>query len=226
VAEKVLVTLPRPERKTLMKKVAPMTQSNTTLARLATGLSGLTVGAYCAFTAYQNGQSLGSGPDAVAFGSAFAAVVIGSWFLLPIAAQAKADGHRARSFSIKAGWVLCLTFVLINAVGSTSVHRGNKVPDNSTAIAAYDSAVAKDEQLRTELAAMKANQRWQGTSGCTDATAEKSRDFCAEVKRAQLGLDRAETSIKTGRPGAADAVHVRRNAAAASQGRDDRYHAV
>jgi hypothetical protein len=171
------------------------------LSRLAIGICGVVVGAYCAYTAFRNGQNLADGVDGIAFGAAFAAVVVGSWFLLPLASQE--TGVKAKL--TRAGWLLCVVFVLINAIGFTATHRTDKVGGNSVAITGYDQALAALNIARDELATMKANPRWASTSGCTNATAEKSLGFCQQVTAKQAEVTAAQATISKGRPGAVDA---------------------
>jgi hypothetical protein len=170
-------------------------------SRLAIGICGLVVGSYCAYASFRNGQSLATGADGIAFGSAFAAVVVGSWFLLPLASRETG----LKAMLTKAGWLLCVAFVLANAIGYTATHRTDKVGGNSVAITGYDQALAALNIARSELETMKANPRWASTSGCTNATAEKSLGFCQQVTAKQAEVTAAQATISKGRPGAADA---------------------
>ena len=172
-----------------------------TLSRLAIGSCGAVVGAYCAFTAFRNGQTLAGGIDGIAFGSAFAAVVVGSWFLLPLAAQSPAK----RAVLMRLGWALCLLFVLINAIGFTANHRTAVVGDKANTIVAYDVALTGLKTAQDALSAMKENRRWQSTSGCTDATAEKSIEFCRQVQQAQADIAKYQPVVSSGKPATADA---------------------
>jgi hypothetical protein len=178
-----------------------MTISITLPSRLAIGMCGVAVGAYCAYSSFRNGQAMASGLDGVAFGAAFAAIVIGSWFLLPLAEEFRGG----RAAAMRAGWALCLAFVLINAIGFTATHRTEGVGGRTTAIQAYDAAIAALPSAMADLAAMKANARWQATAGCTDATAEKSVSFCADVRSKQVDVAKLQSQVNAGRPGAADA---------------------
>ena len=176
-------------------------QLSTLPSRLAIGMCGSVVGAYCAFTAFRNGQSLATGLDGIAFGSAFAAVVIGSWFLLPLAAASP----RARRPLMRLGWALCVAFVLINAIGFTATHRTEKVGDKASAITAYDVALTALQAAQERLTAMKDNRRWQSTSGCTDATIPQSIEFCEDVRQVQSDITRNQAVVSSGRPATADA---------------------
>jgi hypothetical protein len=168
---------------------------------LAIGICGGIVGAYCAYTAFRNGQMLASGLDGVAFGAAFAAVVVGSWFLLPLAALSP----RSRAIIMRAGWALCLAFVLINAIGFTATHRTHTVGDKANAITAYDVSLKSLSEAQERLSALKANPRWAKTSGCSDATAERSIEFCGQVRDAQASVSSNQAVIATGKPATADA---------------------
>ena len=176
-------------------------KSTTTASRLAIGMCGTVVGAYCAYTAFRNGQLLASGLDGIAFGSAFAAVVVGSWFLLPLAAQSP----NGRAALMRLGWALCLAFVLINAIGFTATHRTEVVGSKAGAITAYDTALAGLSQARERITAMKANARWTSTSGCTDATVAKSIAFCDAYTAEKATADSYQALVSAGKPATADA---------------------
>jgi hypothetical protein len=172
-----------------------------TLSRLAIGICGAVVGSYCAFTAFRNGQTLASGVDGIAFGSAFAAVVIGSWFLLPLASQSP----KGRAVLMRIGWALCLAFVLVNAIGFTATHRTTQVGDRNNAITSYDTALAGLAQAQERLSAMKHNARWQSTSGCTDVTVPQSVAFCDDLRATQAKADQFSATVSAGKPATADA---------------------
>lgn len=171
------------------------------LSRLAIGICGLVVGGYCAFTAFRNGQNFAGGVDGLVVGAAFAAVVVGSWFLLPLASVA--SGRRA--IVTRAGWLLLVAFVLINAIGFTATHRSANVGLAAVAITGYDQALATLTTARAELDTMKANPRWTATTGCTNATAEKSVGFCGLVASRQQDVRTAQEAISRGKPATADA---------------------
>jgi hypothetical protein len=176
-------------------------KTTTLLPRFAIGICGGIVGAYCAYTAFRNGQMLATGLDGVAFGSAFAATVVGSWFILPLAAHSPAG----RAALMRLGWALCLAFVLINAIGFTASHRTMQVGEKANSIVSYDTALKSLQEAQDRLTAMKANPRWVRTSGCTDATAEQSIEFCRQVQQAQSIATGNQAVVASGRPATADA---------------------
>lgn len=172
-----------------------------TLTRVATGMCGAVVGSYAAYSAFRNGQSLAGGVDGIAFGSAFAAVVIGGWFLLPLA-----DRQQGMSkWLMRSGWAMCLIFVLVNAIGFTANHRTTVVGDRANSITAYDTALTGLKSAQEALAAMKSNARWQKTSGCSDVTAERSIEFCRQVQQVQADIARHQPVVTSGKPATADA---------------------
>lgn len=171
------------------------------LSRLAIGMCGMVVGAYCSYTAFRNGQMLAPGLDGIAFGSAFSSVVVGSWFLLPLAAQSPSS----RAIIMRAGWALCLAFVLINAIGFTATHRTHTVGDKANAITIYDMSLTSLKNAQERLTALKANARWAKTSGCSDATAERSIEFCRQVQQAQADVASNQAVVTAGKPATADA---------------------
>ena len=164
-------------------------------ARLAIGLCGCVVGTYCAYAAFRNGQTLAPGLDGDMFGAAFAAVVIGSWFILPL----------SRNLLSRAGWLLCTAFVLINAIGYTAMHRTEKVGGKQNTIVNYNTAQQGLEQATERLTAMKGNDRWKSTSGCTDATVEQSVTFCRQFSETQAKADKLQAIVSAGAPATSDA---------------------
>src|SRR5262245_46734742 len=176
-----------------------MSESTTSPSRLAIEICGFVVGGFAAYTAFRNGQGMAAGLDGIAFGSAFAAVVVGSWFLLPLAEEFSG----VRAAILRAGWALCLAFVLANAIGYTATHRTEGVSDRSTAIHAYDAAIQALPRTEGELATMKQNVRWTATAGCTNATAETSKAFCEAITAKQAELKEVRARVTFGRPGAA-----------------------
>lgn len=167
----------------------------TFMARLAIGLCGCTVGSYCALSAFRNGQNLAPGIDGMMFGAAFAAVVIGSWFILPL----------SRSPLARAGWLLCTGFVLANAIGFTATHRTGTVGEKQNSIATYNTALTGLQQATERLTAMKGNRRWESTSGCTNATVEQSVTFCNQFSATQAKADKFQAIVSAGKPATADA---------------------
>lgn len=170
-------------------------------SRMAIGMCGAVVGSYAAYSAFRNGQALASGLDGLAFGSAFAAVVIGSWFLLPLAAQSP----KGRAVLMRIGWGLCLLFVLIQAIGFTATHRTTQVGDRANVITGYQVALDSLTQTQERLTAMKSNARWQSTAGCTNATVEASIAFCDDYKATQAEANTFSATVFAGKPATADA---------------------
>lgn len=168
-------------------------------------IGGCVAGAYCVFSAFQNGSTLSDGVTAKMFGAAFAAVTIISWFMLPWADQLQNSGSRQEARVWRAGWVLALGFVLTNSIMFAAFHRTNMVEGNGTAITRYDQALANKDRAAGDLTALKKNTRWERTSGCSNATAELSLTFCGDVRTAQGRIDAADAVILLGRPGAKDA---------------------
>jgi hypothetical protein len=129
------------------------------------------------------------------FGAAFAAVVIGSWFILPL----------SRNLLARAGWLLCTGFVLANAIGYTASHRTTTVGEKQNTIAAYTTAQQGLEQATERLTAMKGNRRWESTKGCTDVTVEQSVTFCDQLSATQAKADKLQAIVLAGKPATSDA---------------------
>jgi len=175
-------------------------------ARVATGLSGIICGAFSASAAFVNGKNLGTtDTSGLLFGAAFAAVVVGSWFLPGYAAEAWSRNARARAVTLWIGWAITVAFVLVNAVGFTALHRSETVGHRAIEASSYDRAQAQLETATAELAAAKANPRWLTTAGCTNATAERSRAFCEAVQAKQAEIQAARAVLDRGKPASVDA---------------------
>jgi hypothetical protein len=72
-------------------------------------------------------------------------------------------------------------------------------------IETYERAQRLEAQAETELNKLKTNPRWDLTSGCSDVTAVKSKQYCEQVLKAQARLSSAGSVLDQGRPAAKDA---------------------
>jgi hypothetical protein len=72
-------------------------------------------------------------------------------------------------------------------------------------IDAYERARQVEALATAEITGLRTNPRWQITSGCSNATAEKSKAYCAMVHNAQAKIEAAEAQLVQGRPGTKDA---------------------
>lgn len=79
---------------------------------------GCIAGAYSAFAAYSNGETLTGGTAGAMFGLAFAAVVIISWIMLPWADRRAGEGSYRDAWLWRASWLMALGFVLANSIAS------------------------------------------------------------------------------------------------------------
>ena len=183
-----------------------MKNSTSPLSRSILGLCGLAVGSYCALTAFENGRSL-SHDDTIrlGIGIAFAAVAVGSWFLLPIAdAWSRAKCHGTAAFLV-VSWALCLCFIIANAVMFTAGVRTEHVNEKTITIADYNRAEENRVTARADLASLKGDELWTLTHECANATRERSIRYCDKVAAAQGALTRAEHTLQGGRPAEPDA---------------------
>lgn len=175
------------------------------VSRLTSFLAGLVCGGYAAVAAFRNGYSLGSTEvDGYIIGAAFAAVVVGSWPLLGLAERRKAQGLIMHAWGLRFGWALLLAFILVNAVGYAATHRAEKTGDKVIAAEAYERAQIQFDALTQAIADMKGNDRWTATAGCTDATVDKSIEFCDRLQAKEALLADTNLVLSKGRPAAAD----------------------
>lgn len=181
-----------------------MNTSTSPVLRASLAACGFAAGAYCVFAAYNNGSMLADGVPGIMFGVAFAAVVVASWLMLP-KAETLAVAGSSEAWLWRAGWLLALGFVLANAITYSAHYRVEAVNDKVTKIDGYQEAKADKARAVDDLAALKKNARWDATKGCSDTTAERSKDFCSKVSTAQERVQHASGILAVGRPGSADA---------------------
>jgi transposase-like protein len=139
------------------------------------------------------------------FGIGFTAIVCLSWLMWPLASWCARLGAYDRSRLLKAAWVPMFFFVIGNAIMFTAQHRTETVSGKTVAIDGYEAAKVDKARMVAELDTLKTNSRWAASQGCTNATAQKSKDFCDGVKALQGRIQAAQAKIETGRPGSADA---------------------
>ena len=175
------------------------------LSRSILGACGLTSGAYCALSAFWNGQSLAHDNTGYVFGAAFVALVVASWFLLHLADGWRKAGEPMTAALITGFWVLLMAFTLTNAVTFTASTRTEHVGEKVLTIEAYNRAKETRATALADLATVKTNPRWIATNGCTNATNEKSKQFCNGVTMALGQLKIADTTLASGKPASADA---------------------
>ena len=172
----------------------------TALSRLATGAAGIALGAVCVLMAWEMGISQAPGLKGQLYGAAFAAAVVGCWFLPTIART---------TTTVLAGilwlaWIVGTLFVLANAIANTAHDRDASVGTAKSAMDSYDIAQREFKRLEAELAPMKLNPRWEATAGCTNDTAAKSIAYCGEVHRVTVQMDKHRATLAQKRPVSAD----------------------
>lgn len=177
-----------------------MTCATMLAPRLATGAAGIAIGATCAAMAWENGSATATGLQSVLWGAAYAAAVVGSWFL-PTIARTTTPGYKLGAWFL---FLIGTAFVLINAIGYTAKHRDSGVGAARDEIHAHDIAQREYIRLTGELDAMKPNPRWAKTTGCTDITVPQSDKYCAEVRRVRGDLDKHQVTLARPRPLSAD----------------------
>ncbi len=159
---------------------------NHRLLSILIAVGGCVVGSYSAFAAFANGQLIADGVAATIFGVAFAAVVVISWIMLPVADLRFEEGAPRDAWLWRGSWLLALGFVLANSI-VFSAH--------------YRTEVTEVKGLQIE----GTNTRWEATSGCSNVTAPKSKAYCERVHDTQSRIESAQTILVHGRPVANDA---------------------
>jgi hypothetical protein len=178
---------------------------STGAARVATLVFGIGLAAVSGISAFRNGNTLGADEiDKIVFGSGFVFVVGLTWFL-PTLAE---DRFRSRNFVgagfISVVWVFAMLFAVWNAVGFTALHRTGAVAGRATNIDRFDMASRDLTRLDAEIEAAKSQKVYGRTGGCTDVTADLSKQFCSALSEKEAARARAKATIDAGKPGSAD----------------------
>ncbi len=166
---------------------------------------GCIAGAYSAFAAYSNGETLTGGAAGAMFGLAFAAVVIISWIMLPWADQRAEEGSYREAWLWRSSWLLALGFVLANSIAYCAHYRTEMTEAKGLLIDAYGRAQRAEAEASAEIKGLYLNFRWEATNGCSNATAPKSKRFCERMQEAESRAGAARAALAQGRPGAKDA---------------------
>ncbi len=166
---------------------------------------GCIAGAYSAFAAFSNGETLAGGTAGVMFGLAFAAVVVISWIMLPWADKHAGEGSYREAWLWRLSWLLALGFVLANSIAFCSHYRTEMTEAKGLLIDAYDRAQRAEAEASAELKGLQLNFRWEATSGCSNVTAPKSKRYCERLGEAQSRIEAARATLAQGKPGAKDA---------------------
>jgi hypothetical protein len=166
---------------------------------------GCVAGAYSAFAAYSNGKIIADGTAGIVFGLAFASVVIISWLMLPWADKRAEEGFRRDAWLWRTSWLLALGFVLANSIAYCAHYRTEMTEVKGLQIEAYERAQRLEVLSSSELNGLRINPRWEATSGCSNATSARSKQYCERVRDAQSRIQGAQASLAQGRPGAKDA---------------------
>lgn len=166
---------------------------------------GCVAGAYSAFAAYSNGETLASGTAGAMFGLAFAAVVIISWIMLPWADKHAAEGSYREAWLWRLSWFLALGFVLANSIAYCAHYRTEMTEAKGLLIDTYNRAQRAEAEASAELRGLQLNFRWEATSGCSNVSAPKSKRYCERLGAAQSRVEAARATLAQGKPGAKDA---------------------
>jgi hypothetical protein len=166
---------------------------------------GCVAGAYSAYAAFENGKLISEGSAGLMFGLAFGAVVVVSWLMLPWADKRAEEGSHRDAWLWRVSWVLALVFVLANSIAYAVHYRTEMTEGRGLRIDAYERARQMEALATAEITGLRMNPRWQLTSGCSNATAEKSRAYCGMVHNAEARIQAAEAQLTQGRPASKDA---------------------
>jgi hypothetical protein len=177
--------------------------------RIALGIliaaGGCVAGAYSAYAAYSNGSLITDGLAGTMFGLAFAAVVIVSWIMLPWADKRAEGGSYRDAWLWRMSWLMALGFVLANSIIYTVHYRTEMVETKGMKIEAFERAQRLQALAAAELTGLRTNPRWGATSGCSNATAARSIQYCDHVREVEARVQSGEAILQQGRPASKDA---------------------
>lgn len=183
-----------------------MLKTTSKAARWLVRATGIICGSVSIVGAARNGLALGVTPfDGITFAAAGSSVVVMSWFLPELASDAWAARAKVKAAAATALWIVTATFTLMQAVGYSAHHRGETVEAKRSAVLGVADARKHLSTAEAELAEMKANERWQQTAACTNATAAKSKAFCDMVAAKGAEIAEARTKASASAPGSVDA---------------------
>jgi hypothetical protein len=165
---------------------------------------GCVAGAYSAYAAFSNGKLITDGIPGTMFGLAFAAVVAVSWIMLPWADKRAEEGSHRDAWLWRTGWLMAVGFVLANSIVYTVHYRTEMTEGKGLTIETHERALQAEALATAELNALRANPRWQATSGCSDITAARSKQYCEQIRNAEARLQSAEAILGQGRPASKD----------------------
>ena len=164
------------------------------------GGGGIALGAYCVKAAY----CVGAEAD-IMIGIALASLVVVSWGMLPWADVRVREGAKVEAQVWRLAWIGVLAVVVANGVSYSAHYRVERTGGAEVKIEAYEDAKRRLATAEGELAELKKNARWETTKGCSNATAEASKGFCAKVGEAKAEIA-AQAAIKSSsRPASSDA---------------------
>jgi len=171
--------------------------------RLLVAGCGIALGAVCAVAAYHNGLALDSALG-LWFGIGFAAVVVMSWLMWPVASWSARLGNTAQAKACKLAWAPLALFVVANAVMFVASHRTETVGGKTMEIERYEAAKAERVRLLADLETVKTSPLWAASSGCTIRTIG-SKKLCDRSAEIEEGLKDAGKTLAAGKPASADA---------------------
>ncbi len=169
---------------------------------------GCVAGAYSAYAAFSNGKFITDGAAGTMFGLAFGSVVIISWIMLPWADKRSEEGSYRDAWLWRASWLMALVFVLANSIVYTVHYRTEMTETKGLRIEAYERSKQAEELAVAEFNSLRTNPRWEATSGCSNVTAPKSKQYCEQMRNTQTRIQSAEAVLGQGRPAAKDAGAV------------------
>ena len=105
-------------------------------------------------------------------------------------------GAKLKSIVSAILWVGAVIFCLFSAFGFAVMSKETTTDARTSGNDKYQESLAKKERAKADLKLAYATQKWNATSGCTDATLDESKEFCRQVKFHKDEVTEAEAVMK------------------------------
>jgi hypothetical protein len=158
---------------------------------------------------YQFGFSLGKTPfDSYILGAASIAADIMKALMPFFIFSAWRQRNYPQAMGAAAVWIVCIVYAMTSALGFTALNRSDTSGQRAIQHEKYEDLRAEMNRInqqqswlekhrpsgtvQAELDASKQNYRWTSSEGCTNATVDKSREFCETYHKLVAELEVAK----------------------------------
>jgi hypothetical protein len=185
--------------------MAKQSSLSTFAARALAGGAVIVAGVCSTAMNWRFGYQLGSSElDSLVLGTFSVTLDIAKWFALGLAAIAWRAGARIRATAGLAVWLVAVVYSGAAALGFSALNRDTTTAEREQSSQRIERARVAYREATALVSEAKAAKRWAATSGCTDATAPKSVEFCDRIKALEQKAAAASALLDRGKVVAAD----------------------